>query len=156
MTPQLDRVDRQLLARLQKDGRITFGALAKEVGLSDAAVHNRVRRLHDRGHIAAIAARLGRESFGYDILACMGFNATVGKVERVAQALAAIPNLYEVWVTTGTHNITARGVFRDHREIQEFTSRVHNIDGIQSYDFGTVVEEAKTEPMIYPALLEDA
>jgi len=156
MSAQLDHVDRQLLALLQEDGRLTFGALAREVGLSDAAVHNRVRRLHERGHIAAIAARLGRGSFGYDILACMGFNATVGKVEQVAQALADIPNLYEVWITTGTHNITARGVFRDHREIQEFTSQVHHIDGIQSYDFGTVVEETKTEPMIYPELLEGA
>ena len=56
MTADLDRIDRQILALLREDGRISHAAIAKEVGLSGPAIHERVRKLEQKGVIDAYAA----------------------------------------------------------------------------------------------------
>ena len=152
---KLDEIDLRLLALLQERGRDNFSALAAELGVSDATVHNRVKKLQETGHLRRFTVELGRERFGYSILACMGFNIHTGQVREVVGQLATLPNLYEVWMTTGTHNVTARAVFKDQAEIQSFTEKLHAIPGIQSYDFGIVVEETKTDPMVCHKLWQE-
>ncbi|MGH2752863.1 MAG: Lrp/AsnC family transcriptional regulator [Actinomycetota bacterium] len=56
MAADLDRIDRQILALLRDDGRMSHAAIAKEVGLSGPAIHERVRKLEQKGVIAAYAA----------------------------------------------------------------------------------------------------
>jgi Lrp/AsnC family leucine-responsive transcriptional regulator len=53
---ELDEVDRQVLALLAKDGRRSYTDLAKDTGLSTSAVHQRVRRLEQRGAITGFGA----------------------------------------------------------------------------------------------------
>ena len=54
----IDRIDRQILSLLRQDGRISHAAIAKEVGLSGPAVHERVRKLEQSGVIAGYTAIL--------------------------------------------------------------------------------------------------
>lgn len=56
MTDELDKIDRKILAELQKDGRVTMTALAQRVGLSKSPCQQRVRRLEERGYILGYAA----------------------------------------------------------------------------------------------------
>lgn len=56
--PAIDRIDRQILSLLRQDGRISHAAIAKEVGLSGPAVHERVRKLEQSGVIAGYTAIL--------------------------------------------------------------------------------------------------
>lgn len=58
MTTDLDELDRQLLALLGADGRRSYTDLARDTGLSTSAVHQRVRRLEQRGAITGYAARI--------------------------------------------------------------------------------------------------
>ena len=58
MSVELDDVDRQLLALLLEDGRRSYTDLAKDTGLSTSAVHQRVRRLEQRGAIVGYTAQL--------------------------------------------------------------------------------------------------
>ena len=64
MAAGLDRVDRKILALLRQDGRMSHAAIAKAVGLSGPAVHERVRKLEQRGVIAGYAAVLDPGSLG--------------------------------------------------------------------------------------------
>ena len=57
----LDRIDHQILRLLRQDGRMPHAAIAKEVGLSGPAVHDRVRKLEQRGAIAGYVAVLDPE-----------------------------------------------------------------------------------------------
>ncbi|MDQ4096162.1 MAG: Lrp/AsnC family transcriptional regulator [Actinomycetota bacterium] len=57
----LDPIDRQILRLLRQDGRMAHSAIAKEVGLSGPAVHERVRKLEQRGVIASYTAVLDPE-----------------------------------------------------------------------------------------------
>jgi Lrp/AsnC family leucine-responsive transcriptional regulator len=62
-------VDRQLMAALARDGRASFTDLAERVGLSVSAVHQRVRRLEQRGLITGYAAHLDAKSLGLPLTA---------------------------------------------------------------------------------------
>ncbi len=64
MATALDPIDRQILRFLREDGRMSHAAIAKEVGLSGPAVHERVRKLEQRGVIAGYTALLDPEALG--------------------------------------------------------------------------------------------
>ena len=51
----LDSLDRKIITRLQRDGRRAYGAIAEEIGLSEAAVRRRVQRLKDSGVMQIVA-----------------------------------------------------------------------------------------------------
>ena len=64
MAAALDPIDRQILRFLREDGRMSHAAIAKEVGLSGPAVHERVRKLEQRGVIAGYTVMLDPEALG--------------------------------------------------------------------------------------------
>ncbi|WP_084265749.1 Lrp/AsnC family transcriptional regulator [Actinomadura macra] len=65
----MEEIDRQILALLADDGRMSFTDLAKETGLSVSAVHQRVRRLQKRGVIKGFTAQLDNEQIGLPLTA---------------------------------------------------------------------------------------
>lgn len=67
--PDPDAVDRQLMRLLVQDGRRSYADLARETGLSTSAVHQRVRRLEQRGAVTGYAARLDPAAAGLPLAA---------------------------------------------------------------------------------------
>ncbi|TDC83757.1 Lrp/AsnC family transcriptional regulator [Actinomadura sp. 7K507] len=65
----MEEIDRQIMALLAGDGRMSFTDLAKETGLSVSAVHQRVRRLQKRGVIMGFAAQLDSRQIGLPLTA---------------------------------------------------------------------------------------
>lgn len=65
----MEEIDRQIMALLARDGRMSFTDLAKETGLSVSAVHQRVRRLEKRGAIRGFGAQLDPEEIGLPLTA---------------------------------------------------------------------------------------
>lgn len=65
----LDPTDRRIVALLVSDGRSSFTDLARDTGLSTSAVHQRVKRLEQRGAIAGYAARVDHEQLGQGLTA---------------------------------------------------------------------------------------
>ena len=65
----VEDVDRKLVALLQKDGRMSFTDLGKAVGLSTSAVHQRVRRLEERGVLLGYGARVAYDQIGAPLTA---------------------------------------------------------------------------------------
>ncbi|MDQ2632609.1 MAG: Lrp/AsnC family transcriptional regulator, partial [Pseudomonadota bacterium] len=64
MTDQLDRIDRNIVSALARDGRLSMAELAAKVGLSKTPVQARVRRLEKDGYIRGYAAVIDRERMG--------------------------------------------------------------------------------------------
>lgn len=65
----MEEIDRQIMALLARDGRMSFTDLAKETGLSVSAVHQRVRRLQRRGAIRGFGASLDPDEIGLPLTA---------------------------------------------------------------------------------------
>ncbi|MBP92484.1 MAG: AsnC family transcriptional regulator, partial [Acidimicrobiaceae bacterium] len=84
----LDDVDKAIIRELQIDGRIPFARLSPKVGLSQAAVRQRVKRLTERG-VMQVVAVTDPLSLGLSTQAMVGI-AVTGDVRTVAAAVAAL------------------------------------------------------------------
>ncbi|MGH9020847.1 MAG: Lrp/AsnC family transcriptional regulator [Acidimicrobiales bacterium] len=101
----LDRVDREIISLLQVDGRRAYGAIAEEVGLSEAAVRRRVQRLRDGG-VMQIVAITDPLQLGFGREALVGIRVH-GDVRLVADKVAAIDEANYVVMTAGSFDIIA-------------------------------------------------
>lgn len=109
--PQLDDVSRQLIEELQQDGRRSYAALAQRVGLSEAAVRQRVQRLID-SRVMQVVAVTDPLQVGFTRQAMVGLRVDGDPVE-VAERLAAIDEIDYVVITAGSFDILLEIVCED-------------------------------------------
>lgn len=101
---QLDRYDRQILALLQHEGRISNQELADRIGLSPSPCLRRVRALEEAGLIVGYRALLDARKLGLTLMALIGISMDQHTPERFAnfeQAIADIPEVLECLLITG-------------------------------------------------------
>ncbi len=101
----LDAIDRQIISQLQIDGRRAYGAIADEVGLSEAAVRRRVQRMRETG-VMQIVAITDPLQLGYGREALIGIRVH-GDVRLVADKIASIEEANYVVMTAGSFDIIA-------------------------------------------------
>jgi Lrp/AsnC family transcriptional regulator for asnA, asnC and gidA len=101
----LDETDRKIVGLLQRDGRRPYGAIAQQVGLSEAAVRRRVQRLRDSG-VMQIVAITDPLQLGYGREALVGIRVH-GDVRLVADKIAAIEEANYVVMTAGSFDLIA-------------------------------------------------
>jgi DNA-binding Lrp family transcriptional regulator len=112
----MDRADRQILAELQRDGRLTVTELAERVGLSLSPCHRRVRALERSGAISGYHAQLDANALGLTFEALVfvtmrrGDRATVDAFE---QAVAAIPHIVQAQRLFGEPDYLLRVITAD-------------------------------------------
>ncbi|MGC8510306.1 MAG: Lrp/AsnC family transcriptional regulator [Acidimicrobiales bacterium] len=107
----LDVIDRRIIGLLQQDGRRPYGAIADEVGLSEAAVRRRVQRLKDAG-VMQIVAITDPLQLGFGREALIGIRVQ-GDVRLVADKVAAIEEANYVVMTAGSFDIIAELIAED-------------------------------------------
>jgi Lrp/AsnC family transcriptional regulator for asnA, asnC and gidA len=101
----LDDTSKSIIELLQNDGRMSYAAIAKQVGLSEAAVRQRVQKLID-GEVMQIVAVTDPLQMGFARQAMVGLTVT-GDVRAVAAELATMDELDYVVITTGRFDILA-------------------------------------------------
>jgi Lrp/AsnC family transcriptional regulator, regulator for asnA, asnC and gidA len=145
----LDALDRQIINRLQKDGRRAYGAIAEEIGLSEAAVRRRVQRLKDSG-VMQIVAITDPLQLGYGREALIGIRVQ-GDVRLVADKVAAIDEANYVVMTAGSFDIIAEVIAEDDNDLVHLLNdSIRSIPGVtevetflylklakQTYEWGT-------------------
>ncbi len=98
----IDDLDLKILGILQADGRTSHAEVARQVGLVASAVHERVKKLEERGIVRGYSARLDAEALGKRLLAFVFLRAEEkGTSNEVALALAKIPEVLEVHHVAG-------------------------------------------------------
>jgi Lrp/AsnC family transcriptional regulator for asnA, asnC and gidA len=127
----LDEVSKAIVEQLQEDGRRPYASIGKAVGLSEAAVRQRVQRLQDAG-IMQIVAVTDPLQVGFSRAAMVGVHVE-GNVEAVADSLAAMPEVDYLVVCAGSFDILAEIVAEDDDHLLELISRrIRAIDGVRS------------------------
>lgn len=101
--PVLDQVAKRIIALLQADGRMSYAGIGKEVGLSEAAVRQRVQKLTDAGVINIVAVTDPMQ-LGFAREAMIMVKAA-GALEPLAESLAEIPEVDYVVITAGSFDI---------------------------------------------------
>lgn len=126
----LDDVSKAIIEQLQDDGRRPYAAIGKAVGLSEAAVRQRVQRLIESG-VMQIVAVTDPLQVGFPRAAMIGVRCD-GDVEVVADAMASMPEVDYLVITAGGYDILAEIVCEDDDHLLEVVNRrVRAIPGVR-------------------------
>ena len=126
----LDDVDKRIIEQLQQDGRRPYTQIGPAVGLSEAAVRQRVQRLVDTGVVQIVGVTDPR-MVGYGRQAMIGLTVG-GDTRRVADALAAMDEVVYVVLTAGSFDVLAEAVVRDDEELLALLNdKIRAIDGVR-------------------------
>jgi Lrp/AsnC family transcriptional regulator, regulator for asnA, asnC and gidA len=126
----LDDVSRAIIEQLQQDGRRSYARIASAVGLSEAAVRQRVQRLLDAG-VMQIVAVTDPMQVGFPRQAMVGVRAK-GDVRTTADQLAAMPEVDYVVVTAGSFDVILEIVCEDDERLLDTVARIRAVGGVES------------------------
>jgi len=127
----LDEVSKAIIEQLQQDGRRSYAAIGKEVGLSEAAVRQRVQRLIEAGVMQVVAVTDPIE-LGFARQAMVGIRVS-GPVDAVADRLAELDEVDYVVVTAGTYDVLVEVVCESDEHLLELISdRIRAIEGVSA------------------------
>ncbi|GAA1132185.1 MULTISPECIES: Lrp/AsnC family transcriptional regulator [Microbacterium] len=129
--PTLDDVSKTIIELLQEDGRRSYSDIGRVVGLSEAAVRQRVQRLTDSG-VMQIVAVTDPMQLGFSRQAMIGIRVT-GDTRVVAEEIAAIEAIDYVVITVGSFDILAEVVCEDDDDLLALINdSIRPIDGVLS------------------------
>lgn len=126
----LDDIDRAIIERLQADGRTPYTRLGASVGLSEAAVRQRVQRLVDAG-VMQVVAVTNPMSIGFRRMAMVGVR-TEGPSDTIAATLQAMSDIDYLVVTAGSFDLMCEVIVSDDRELLDLTNRIRRVPGVVS------------------------
>ncbi|MCC2309071.1 Lrp/AsnC family transcriptional regulator [Cellulomonas chengniuliangii] len=129
--PALDDLSKAIIEQLQEDGRRPYATIGKAVGLSEAAVRQRVQRLTETG-VMQIVAVTDPLQVGFSRQAMIGVK-TDGDLEHLADTLAALPEVDYVVITAGGFDVLAEVVCEDDDHLLEvLNSKIRTIPGVRA------------------------
>ncbi len=130
-TPVIDSVSKAIIEQLQEDGRRPYAAIGKAVGLSEAAVRQRVQKLLDQG-VMQIVAVTDPLTVGFRRQAMVGITVE-GDIQPVADALADMGEVEYVVVTAGSFDLLVEIVCEDDDHLLEMISkRIRALPGVRT------------------------
>jgi Lrp/AsnC family transcriptional regulator, regulator for asnA, asnC and gidA len=176
----MDRIDTEIVSQLQKDGRMPFTDIAKELGISESTVRNRVSRLVedniiqivaliDRAHIrndktvdpvivgdTTWVAMTDPVEVGFDAPAMIGVTVDPPQVESVAETVAGFPEVSYLIMVSGEFDLFVEVLCKDRAHLAEFLNqKLRRVPGVtRTQTFMTL----KTYKMAYgaPPMLPDS
>jgi Lrp/AsnC family transcriptional regulator for asnA, asnC and gidA len=130
----LDKTDIAIIGHLQVDGRRAFTAIAKDLGISEASVRQRVARLL-RTNIIQIVAVTSPLDLGL-IWAQINLRVAGGRLEQVAEAVAELPQVDYVSICAGNFDVIVGVVAHDREEVFDvLVNHIRTIPGVEQADF---------------------
>lgn len=138
----IDAIDLAIIAELQADGRRPFTEIARALGLSEATVRQRMRRLERRGVLQVVAViaplRLGLRRV------LIGIRVRGHTLAEVEQRLRVLPEVDYAAITTGSYDLILMAACADEESLAELvTERIRAVPGVDSLDVITILRETK-------------
>ena len=138
----LDEVDKALIEALQQDGRLPYTRLAAEVGLSEAAVRQRVQRPIESG-ATQIVAVTDPMMLGFHRMAMVGIRIE-GDVRSVADTIASILEVDYVVIVSGSFDLLVEVVCEDDDHLLSLLDdKIRSIPGVRSTETFTYLRLSK-------------
>lgn len=123
MFTELDEKDRQLLALLQTDARMTHAELARRVNLSSPGLQKRIRKLEEVGVISQYVTLLNHEAVGFDMLCFVQVTLQRHEPEAVRafrEAVQLMPEVLACHHITGEYDYLLKVVLRNRKHLEQF------------------------------------
>lgn len=127
----MDAVDRLLVHKLRANARATYADLARQVGLSAPAVHERVGKLEAAGIITGYHATVAPAAVGLDVTALVGVFESDQKAEQdVSSALALMPEVEDCWFVAGEESFLLKVRVGDMPALEHTIAAISRLPGV--------------------------
>lgn len=142
----IDPMSREILIRLQEDGRMSFRGLAEELHTSLTSVQTRIRKLTDGGIIKRYQAILECSKLGYRemLMAHCRVNSSV-PIEKVLQDLEKISDIKMLYMTTGDYPVFIMAKCLSKDEQIALLERIRKTEGIEDIQTQIVMKKVKED-----------
>ena len=138
----LDEINKRIIEHLQRDGRMSYATLAKTIGLSEAAVRQRVQRLLDGG-LMQIVAVTDPLTLGFARQAMVGVKVT-GDLRAVADEIATIPEVDYVVICAGGYDLLVELVCTDDEHLLDvLNEKIRTVKGVAATETFMYLKLAK-------------
>lgn len=145
VTPHLDEVDLKILRDLQRDARVSFKTIAEKIGVSEATIFVRVKKMQERGTIKGFITLVSPAAVGKPLTAIVLVRANPQAYDGTLDALRKIKEIYEIYDVTGQYysilKIRASGT----DELGTIMDEVGRIDGIAGTETIIVLRTVKED-----------
>lgn len=128
----IDAIDRKILGFLIRNARMPFLEIARECGISGAAIHQRVKKLDEMGVIMGSRLEVDPKSLGYDVCAIVGIRLSDPSLNsRTVETIKEIREVVECHYITGEYNILIKLYCLDNEHLMHtMFDRLLKIPGI--------------------------
>ncbi|MFB9051704.1 Lrp/AsnC ligand binding domain-containing protein [Formosa sp. 3Alg 14/1] len=129
---EIDGIDKEILRALMQDARTPILEIARGVGISGAAIHQRLRKLEKSGLISGSKFTINPKILGYTTMAFIGIylDKAMSNPEAVKQ-LRKIPEVIECHYTTGNWSIFIKILCRDNEHLMQLLNKdIQSISGV--------------------------
>ncbi len=128
---KIDEVDKQILEYLVDNTRMPFTEIAKKMLVSAGTIHVRVKKMEEAGLIKGTSLDIDYNILGYSFIAYVGVLLTKSsKTQSVVEKLRKIPNVVEVSVISGKHNIFCKILAKDTSDAKDILFKIDEIPEI--------------------------
>ncbi len=129
---KIDGIDKIILKHLMKNARIPILTIAKDIGISGAAIHQRLRKLEASGLIVGSKLVINPKVLGYMTMAFIGvFLDAASKYPSAIKRLKEIPEVVESHYTTGNYSILIKILCKDNDHLMHLlTKEIQSIKGV--------------------------
>jgi Lrp/AsnC family leucine-responsive transcriptional regulator len=129
--PAIDAVDRQLIELLRANGRASYAELARQVGLSSPAVHERVGKLEAAGVVTGYRAVIDPAAVGLDVTALISvIESDAVDDTGVEEGLRALPEVEDCWRVAGSEGYVLKVRVTDIPALEATISALNRIRGV--------------------------
>ena len=145
----LDVIDFRIIDLLSKDSSTTFVDIAKNIGVSDATIHIRVRRLREAGVIGNFTISVDNKRLGYGHLVFMGVNVGPGFAEEVTNGLSSIDEILEIHEMHNRFDLLLKIRAKNLDELREIVvNKIRSLPHILEAELMTILKTRKEEQIV--------
>jgi len=119
----MDEIDLKIIDKLRENARASYKEIAREVRISDVAVHKRIKNLQSSGAIRRFTVAVDQRKLGRTTTAVLLIKCDVGSAPEIARKLAQMPGVTEVYTAIGEHDIVAKIRTRDMEALKELVEK---------------------------------
>jgi Lrp/AsnC family leucine-responsive transcriptional regulator len=129
----VEDLDRRIVDLLAKDGRISFTDLGKALGMSTSAVHQRVRRLEQRGVVKGYTAKLDHSALGQQMTAFISITPLdPAAPDDIPERLHAVPQIEECHSVAGDENYILKVRVGAPGDLEDLLARIRSAAGVST------------------------
>ena len=143
LSQELDRIDRKILHALQNNARIPFTDISQELGVSDATIHIRVRKMVKAGIIKKYTVVVNERFLGRNVSGYMLIKARTDAIEAVTRRLMEIEKIMLVQELHGLNDILVKIGAMNLETLRDLIRKVQSIPDIEKTEYFTILKTWK-------------